>query len=153
MFGKKPPSEPSQSGKPDQSQSLSNVTLNGGMVQLGQAGRDLQQQTGDLQTQQQNTTGKDVVTQLERLEAAVQQASLDSALREELLDYLRPAKREAAKATPSKELVGQNLKQVSETLKTLKDSTEAGKTLWQTGTEIFKTIAPWLGVAAHFFGL
>lgn len=154
MFGKKPPSEPSQPGKPDQSQSLSNVTLNGGMVQLGQAGRDLQQnQTGDLQTQQQNITGKDVVTQLERLEAAVQQASLDPTLQEELLDYLRPAKREAAKATPSKELVGQNLKQVSETLKTLKDSTEAGKTLWQTGTEIFKTVAPWLGVAAHFFGL
>jgi len=86
------------------------------------------------------------------LEAAVKGASLDPALQEELLDYLRPAKREAAKENPSKELVGQNLKQVSETLKTLKDTTEAGKSLWQTGADIFKTVAPWLGVAASFLG-
>jgi hypothetical protein len=42
---------------------------------------------------------------------------------------------------------------VSETLKTLKDTTEAGKSLWQTGADIFKTVAPWLGVAVHFFGI
>lgn len=152
MFGKKPPSEPSKPGKPDQSQSLSNVTLTSGMVQLGQAGRDLQQnQTGDLETQQQGMTGAEVVSLLEQLEAAVKGSSLDPALQEELLDYLRPAKREAAKENPSKELVGQNLKQVSETMKTLKETTEAGKSLWQTGAEVFKAVAPWLGVAAAFF--
>jgi hypothetical protein len=151
MFGKKPPSEPSKSGKPDQSQSLSNVTLTGGMVQLGQAGRDLQQnQTGELQTQQQGMTGAEVVSLLEQLEVAVKGSSLEPALQEELLDYLRPAKREAAKENPSKELVGQNLKQVSETMKTLKETTEAGKSLWQTGAEVFKAVAPWLGVAAFF---
>lgn len=153
MFRKQPPSEPSKSGKPDQSQSLSNVTLTGGMVQLGQAGRDLQQnQTGDLQTQQQGLTGAEVVTLLEQLETAVKGAAIAPALQEELLDYLRPAKREAAKEKPNKELVGQNLKQVSETLKTLEETTEAGKSLWQTGAEIFKTVAPWIGVAAAFFG-
>ena len=150
MFGKKPPSEPSKSEQPSQSQSLSNVTLTGGVVQLGQAGGNLQQH---LQTQQQGITGADVVTLLEQLEAAVKGAALDPTQQEELLDYLRPAKREAAKETPSKELVGQNLKQVSETMKTLKDTTEAGKSLWQTGTDIFKTVAPWLGIAAAFFGI
>ncbi len=150
MFKKKPPSEPS---KPSQSQSLSNVTLTGGMVQQGQAGRDLQQnQTGDLQTQQQGLTSADVVTLLEQLESAVKGAAIDPALQEELLDYLRPAKREAAKETPNKELVGQNLKQVSATMKTLEETTEAGKSLWQTGAEIFKTVAPWIGVAAAVFG-
>ena len=154
MFGKKPPSEPSKSEQPSQSQSLNNVTLTSGMVQLGQAGGDLQQhQQGELQTQQQGITGVEVVTLLEQLESAVKGASLDPIQQEELLDYLRPAKREAAKATPSKELVGQNLKQVSETMKTLKDTTEAGKSLWQTGTDIFKTVAPWLGVATAFFGI
>ncbi|MBE9180326.1 hypothetical protein IQ268_17325 [Oculatella sp. LEGE 06141] len=153
MFGKKPSSEPSQSQPPNQSQSLSNVSLTGGMVQLGQAGGNLQQnQSGDLQTQQQGITATEVVTLLEQLEAAIKAASLSSAQQEELLDYLRPAKREAAKETPQKELVGQNLKQVSETMKTLKDTTEAGKSLWQTGAEIFKTVAPWIGVAAAFFG-
>ncbi len=154
MFGKKPPSEPSKSEQPSQSQSFSNVTLTGGMMQAGQAGGSLQQnQTGDLNTQQQGITSAEVVTLLEQLEAAVKGTSLDPALQEELLDYLRPAKREAAKENPSKELVGQNLKQVSETMKTLKDTSEAGKSLWQTGTDVFKTVAPWLGVATAFFGI
>jgi len=154
MFGKKPPSEPSKSEQPSQSQSFSNVTLTGGMMQAGQAGGNLQQnQTGDLNTQQQGITSAEVVTLLEQLEAAVKGTSLDPALQEELLDYLRPAKREAAKENPSKELVGQNLKQVSETMKTLKDTSEAGKSLWQTGTDVFKTVAPWLGVATAFFGI
>ena len=123
-------------------------------MQLGQAGRDLQQsQTGELQTQQQGLTGTEVVTLLEQLEAAVKGTSLDPTVQEELLDYLRPAKREAAKETPNKGLVEKNLKQVSATLNTLKETTEAGKSLWQTGTEIFKAVAPWLGVAVAFFGL
>lgn len=154
MFGKKPSSEPSQSQPPNQSQSLSNVSVTGGMVQLGQAGGNLQQnQSGELQTEQQGITAVEVVALLERLEATIKAASLSAAQQEELLDYLRPAKREAAKESPQKELVGQNLKQVSETIKTLNDTTEAGKGLWQTGAEIFKAIAPWIGVAAAFFGV
>lgn len=154
MFGKKTPSEPSKSGQPSRSQSLSNVTLNSGMVQLGQADGDLQQsQTGDLQAHQQGITGAEVVTLLAQLETAVKGAGLEPAQQEELLAYLVPAKLQAAKETPSKELVGQNLKQMSETMKTLKDTTETGKSLWQTGTEIFKTVAPWLGVATAFFGI
>lgn len=154
MFGKKRPPEPSKSQPPNQSQSLSHVSVTGGMVQLGQAGGDLQQnQSGELQTQQQGITAAEVVTLLEQLESAIKGSALSSAQQEELLDYLRPAKREATKETPQKELVGQNLKQVSETMKTLNDTTEAGKSLWQTGVEIFKTVAPWVGVAAAFFGV
>lgn len=150
MFWKKP----RKSKQTDQSQSVSNVTLTGGMMQMGQAGRDSQQnQTGDLQTQQQGLTGTDVVALLAQLETAIEQADLDAEQQAELLDYLRPAKRAAAKDTPNKELVGQNLKQVSETLKTLKDTTEAGKSLWQTGAEVFKAVAPWIGVAVTVFGL
>ncbi|WP_199312000.1 hypothetical protein [Phormidium tenue] len=86
MFRKQPPPEPAKSGKPDQSQSLSNVTLNGSIVEMGQAGRDQQiSQTGDLKTQQQGLTGADVVTLLEKLETAVKGAAIDPALQEELL--------------------------------------------------------------------
>jgi hypothetical protein len=144
MFGKK---------KPTQSQSMSGVTANGSVVQQAQAGRDLQQvQSGNLETSQQMTNAE-VVKQLEVLEAAVKTSSLGQDLQEELLDYLRPAKREAAKEGGSKELVGQNLKQVGETLKAMKDSTEAGKSLWKTGQEVFKAIEPWLGVAAKLIGI
>jgi hypothetical protein len=144
MFGKK---------KPTQSQSMSGVTVNGGVVQQAQAGRDLHQiQSGNLETSQQITSAE-VVRQLEFLEAAVKKSGLGQEPQEELLDYLRPAKREAAKEGGSKELVGQNLKQVSETLKAMKDSTEAGKSLWQTGQKVFKAIEPWLGVAAKLIGI
>lgn len=150
MFWKKS----AKSDQPDQSQNISNVSMNGGMVQLGQAGGDLQQsQTGDLQTQQQGLTGTEVVDLLAQLETAVQGATLAPEMQAELLDYLRPAKREAAKEDPNKELVGQNLKQVSATLNTLKETTEAGKSLWQTGAEVFKAVAPWVGVGIAFFGL
>ncbi|GCE58504.1 hypothetical protein [Microcystis aeruginosa] len=147
MFGKKQPKQPSQS------QSMSGVTVNSGVVQQAQAGRDLQQiQSGNLKTQQE-ITNTEVVKQLENLETAVKASALTQEQKDELLDYLRPAKREAAKEEGSKDLVGQNLKQVNETLKTVKETTEAGKSLWQTGQEVFKAIAPWLGVAAKFIGL
>jgi membrane-bound lytic murein transglycosylase B len=147
MFGKKQPEQPNQS------QTISGLTNNGGVVQVAQAGRDSHQtQSGDLKTSQE-VTSVEVVKQLESLEAAVKASALEQSQQEEVLDYLRPAKREAAKEAGSKELVGQNLKQVSETLKMMKDSTEAGKSLWQTSQEVFKTIAPWLGVAAKIIGM
>jgi hypothetical protein len=147
MFGKKNPEQPTQS------QTMSGVTVNAGVVQQGQAARDLKQvQSGNLETSQE-ITGAEVVKQLENLEAAVIISALEQSQQEEVLDYLRPAKREAAKEGGSKELVGQNLKQVSETLKMVKDSTEAGKTLWKTSQEVFTVIAPWLGVAAQLIGM
>jgi hypothetical protein len=147
MFGKKNPEQPTQS------QTMSGVTVNGGVVQQGQAARDFKQvQSGNLETSQE-ITGAEVVKQLENLEAAVKTSALEQSQQEEVLDYLRPAKREAAKEGGSKELVGQNLKQVSETLKMVKDSTEAGKILWKTSQEVFTVIAPWLGVAAQLIGM
>ncbi len=105
-----------------------------------------------LDTQQQ-ISHTEVVTHLETLETAVKAAPLPPDQQEAVLDYLRPAKREAAKDNGSKELVGQNLKQVNETLKTLKETTETGKSLWQTWQGVFTAIAPWLGAAASTIGL
>jgi hypothetical protein len=139
--------------QPSQSQSISNVSVNGGAIQQGQAGNDLYQaQPGNLDTQQQITNIK-VVELLESLETAVKASALDPVQKTELLDYLSPAKREAAKENGSKDLIGLNLKSVNESLKIMKDSTEAGKSLWNTGQEVFKAIAPWLGMAATFIGL
>ncbi|HEY9660424.1 MAG TPA: hypothetical protein V6C65_18380 [Allocoleopsis sp.] len=77
MFGKKPPSDPSELQLPNQSQSLSNVSLTGGMVQLGQAGGNLQQnQSGELQTEQQGIPATEVVALLEQLESAVKGSGL-----------------------------------------------------------------------------
>jgi hypothetical protein len=139
--------------QPDQSQSMSGITVNSGVVQQGQAGRDLQQvQSGNLDMEQQ-ITQTEVVKQLENLETAVKASALPQAQKDELLDYLRPAKRETSKENANKDLIGQNLKSFNETLKTVKETTETGKTLWTTAQDVLKTIGPWLGVAAHFWGL
>ena len=145
LFGKK---------QPAQSQTISNVTVNGGQMQAGQAGNDLtQNQSGQMATQQQGLTGDDVLALLEQLRGAIAATNISAEQKEEMLDYLKSAKREVGKEKPDKELVGRNLKQVGETMKTLKETTEAGKSLWQTGAEVFKAVSPWLGTAAALLGL
>jgi len=145
LFGKK---------QPAQSQTISNVTVNGGQMQAGQAGNDLtQNQSGQMATQQQGLTGADVLALLEQLRGAIATTDISAEQKEEMLDYLKSAKREVGKEKPDKELVGRNLKQVGETMKTLKETTEAGKSLWQTGAEVFKAVSPWLGTAAALLGL
>jgi pyruvate/oxaloacetate carboxyltransferase len=137
LFGKK---------QPAQSQSISGVTA-GGQVQVVQAGRDaMVSQSGQMATQ--GLSGAEVLALLEQLRGAIAATDIATEQKEEMLDYLKSAQREAGKEQPDKELVGRNLKQVGETMKTLKETTEAGKSLWQTGTEVLKAIAPWLGAAA-----
>ncbi|HLP90818.1 MAG TPA: hypothetical protein VK184_19830 [Nostocaceae cyanobacterium] len=144
MFGKRQPEQPSQS------QTMKNVTSTGGAIQQGQAGGDLvQSQWGQLETQQQ-ITNADVVKQLEQLEIAIKAAKLTQNEKDELLDYLRPAKREAAKDSVNKDLVGQYLKPVNEILTTMKETTETGKILWQIAQKVFQVIGLWLGIAAEF---
>ena len=145
LFGKK---------QPTQSQTLSNVTVNGGQIQAGQAGGSLtQNQSGQIANQQQGLTGEDVLALLEQLRGAIATTNISAEQKEEMLDYLKSAKREVGKEKPDKELVGRNLNQVGETMKTLKETTEAGKSLWQTGAEVFKAVSPWLGTAAALLGL
>jgi hypothetical protein len=144
LFGKK---------SPTQSQSIGNITTNGGQVQVGQAGNDLAQaMAGENAGQQQGLSGADVVALLEKLMGAIESSSLTVEQKEELQDYLKPTKREAAKEQPDKELMGKNLKNVRETMKNLKETTEAGKTIWATGVEVFKAIGPWVGLAAGLLG-
>ncbi|MGG6265844.1 hypothetical protein ACQ4M3_40820 [Leptolyngbya sp. AN03gr2] len=147
MFGKKP------SENPTQSQSIGgNIT--GSQVQMGQAGGDLTAvQRGNSDDQTEGMTATEVVKLLEKLESAVKASSLSEPEQEEVLDYLKPAKREAGKENANKNLISDNLKQVSEAMIKLKETSEAGKSLWQTGAEVFQAIAPWLGVAVHFFGV
>lgn len=147
MFGKK------SSENPTQSQSISgNIT--GSQVQMGQAGGDLTAiQRGNSDDQTQGITAAEVVRLLEKLESVVKASSLPETQQDEVLDYLKPAKREAGKENANKTLISDNLKQVGEAMIKLKETSEAGKSLWLTGAEVFQAIAPWLGVAVHFFGL
>ena len=146
IFGKK-----GQAETPKQSQSMSGI---GGSGQQIQAGRDaIATQQAQQATQQQGLTGADVVALLAQLQGAIEAAEVDGLVKEELADCLKVVKREAQKETPNKELMTGNLKQVGEVMKGLKETTEAGKSLWETGGEVFTAIAPWLGVATSVFGV
>ena len=95
----------------------------GGSGQQIQAGRDA------IATQQaQQATQQQGLTGADVVALLAQlqgaiEAAVDSAVKEELVDCLKVAKQ------------------------------EAGKTLWETGVEVFKAIAPWVGVATAFFGV
>jgi hypothetical protein len=140
-----------ESKKPSQSQTMGSVT---GTAQQVQAGADaMATQTTQTANQQNGLTGTEVLSLLEKLREEITISSLSSEQKNELFDYLNPVQREVIKTQPQKELVKVNLKQVSETMKSLKETTEAGKSLWTTGAEVFKEISPWVGVATTFFGL
>jgi hypothetical protein len=138
---------------PMQSQVVGNITTNGGQVQVGQAGNDVAQaMSGENAGQQQGLSEAEVVALLEKLQGAIESSTLTVEQKESLQDYLKPTKREAAKEQPDKSLMGANLKNVGETMKNLKETTEAGKTIWATGVEVFKAIGPWVGLAAGLLG-
>jgi acyl-coenzyme A thioesterase PaaI-like protein len=144
LFGKK---------SPMQSQVIGNITTTGGQVQVAQAGGDVAQaMSGENAGQQQGLSGAEVAALLEQLMGAIASSSLTVEQKESLQDYLKPTKREAAKEQPDKELMGKNLKNVGETMKNLKETTEAGKTIWATGVDVFKAIGPWVGLAAGWLG-
>jgi hypothetical protein len=145
LFGKK---------QPTQSISTGNITAINSKLNQENVGRDSTTDlSGPMAIQQQGLTGTEVIALLEQLRGAIESSSLTADQKEELQDYLKAAKREAGKESPDKELIGKNLKNVGETMKNLKETTEAGKSLWQTGAEVFKAIAPWVGVATAFFGV
>ena len=147
LFGKKDATQPTQS------QSMSNVNVNGGQVLQEQAGRDgTAMQQGQMQTQQQGLSGAEVVALLGTLKGAIEASGIPAKDKEYLSAYLNSVTTEAGEKVPDKELMKPNLKKMAERMKTLNDTTEEGKELWKTGLEIFKTVGPWVGLAATFFG-
>jgi hypothetical protein len=148
FFGKKDTPQ-SQS----QSQSMSGVNVNGGQVQQAQAGRDgTAAQQGQMQTQQQGMSGAEVVALLGNLKGTIVSSGISDEQKEDLLDYLKAVTKEAGKDAPDKEFAKTNLKKMADGMKTLNDTSEAGKGLWKTGLDVFNAVAPWVGVAATFFG-
>jgi hypothetical protein len=147
MFWKKQPTQPTQS------QQFGNVTINGGQMQVAQAGGDVAQaMSGENAGQQQGMTGAEAVALLEKLAGAIAASGIPEEQKKKMMVNLEAAKQEAEEKEPNKDLMGANLKKVGETMKSLKETTEAGKSLWQTGGEILKAIGPWVGMAVGLWG-
>lgn len=143
----------SQPQEPQQSQSISGTQITNAQVQQNQAGRDaIASQSGNLAMQQQGMTGTEVVQLLAEFEVAVKASGVDAADQQKILNSVGSAKDEAQRDDADKDMVAKNLKRANETLEGLNKATDAGKSLWQKGQDVFVAIAPWLGVGAKLLG-
>lgn len=112
----------------------------------------MQDLSGENAGQQQGLSGAEVAALLDRLMGAIAGSGITEDQKKKLTVNLEAAKQEAMEASPDKALMGANLKKVGTTLKELKETTEAGKSLWGTGVEVFRAIGPFVGLAAGFLG-
>jgi tRNA C32,U32 (ribose-2'-O)-methylase TrmJ len=112
----------------------------------------IQSMSGENAGQQQGMTGAEAIALLEKLAGAIATSGIPEEQKKKMMVNLEAAKQEAEEKEPNKDLMGANLKKVGETMKSLKETTEAGKSLWQTGGEILKAIGPFVGMAMGLWG-
>jgi tRNA U34 5-carboxymethylaminomethyl modifying enzyme MnmG/GidA len=141
----------SQPQGPQQSQSISGSQISNAQIQQAQAGRDaIAHQAGNLATQ--GISDGDVVRLLTELETTVKASGINTTEQQKILNSVGAAKDEAQRQDADKDMVAKNLKRANETLEGLNKATDAGKSLWQKGQEVFGAIAPWLGAGAKLLG-
>jgi hypothetical protein len=140
--------------KPSHSQSISGSEITGSQVQMAQAGENLtQSQQGNQSAQQkQGLTTTEVMAIFTKIEAAIQTTNLSQEEMKKAINYLNAAKQEAQESEPDKELVAKNLKRMGDTLKMANETTNAGKTLWETVQPMLAPLVDWLGLGKHLIG-
>jgi ElaB/YqjD/DUF883 family membrane-anchored ribosome-binding protein len=138
--------------KPSQSMNFSGGQFSG--VQIGQAGRDLTQTQQNRQSEaEKELTPTDVVKLLAQLEELLKESSLPETQKEKAIKHLETAKEEAKEEEPDKEYAAKSLQKATKLLKDAGETVDAGQGLWKKAEPIVTNLLPWLGVAAHFFGL
>ena len=138
--------------KPTQSFNLSNATLSN--VQIGgQAGNDLKnvnQQIIQGETAKQITT-KEAIELIKQIEQLIKDSDLPESQKQEAIQYLRSAKKDAQEKEPDKDFIAKNLQRSTKIIKAASNTLEAGKGLWEKIEPIFGKLRIWLGVAIDYF--
>lgn len=138
--------------KPSQSMNFSGGQISG--AQIGQAGRDLTQTQQNHQGgSEKQLTSADAVKLLSQLEELLKGSALPEAQKEKAIKHLETAKEEAKEEEPDKEYAAKSLQKVAKILKGADETVNAGQGLWKKAVPIVTNLLPWLGIAAHFFGL
>ncbi|PSN10087.1 hypothetical protein C7271_26600 [filamentous cyanobacterium CCP5] len=110
---------------------------------------DVHQSADTTWNQGQVLTPEEVIDQLTQLEALFSQSDLPEADKQTVMAYVETAKEEAQAEEPDKGFAAKSLQKAAQTLKRVNETLGVGQDLWQKLEPIFKTLAPWLGVAAQ----
>ena len=135
--------------KPTQSFNLSNATLSN--VQIGgQSGGSQINIFNQGETAKQITT-KEAIELIKQIEQLIKDSDLPESPKQEAIQYLRSAKKDAQEKEPDKDFIAKNLQRSTKIIKAASNTLEAGKGLWEKIEPIFGKLRIWLGVAIDYF--
>ncbi|NJL36264.1 MAG: hypothetical protein HC899_05515 [Leptolyngbyaceae cyanobacterium SM1_4_3] len=129
-----------------QSISISNSQVSG---QIGQAGRDLNQNQVSLE---ETLASIDIIARLTQIEKIIQSSNFSELHKISAVRLIEVAKEEAQCKEPEKSLAAASLKRATEVLKNADEAVGVGKGLFDRIQPIIESLLPWLGVAKNFFG-
>ncbi|MDX2254368.1 MAG: hypothetical protein NW214_02530 [Pseudanabaenaceae cyanobacterium bins.39] len=134
-----------------QSQSIINSPISGQNVQS--SGNSSQIQIGNQSSQ--NTLQislREVIDLLTEVEKMIQASHLPIEDKNKVGAYINVTKLEVQESNPDKSLAANNLKKVSETIKSANDTVLNTKQLWTNLQPLLLQIGEWLDVPKNFFG-
>lgn len=135
--------------KPTQSFSISNATLSD--VQMGvQAGGNQINIFNKNETTKQITT-KEAIELIKEIEQLIKDSDLPESQKQEAIQYLAFAKKDAQEKEPDKDFIAKNLQRSTKIIKAASNTLEAGKGLWEKVQPILGKLRIWLGVAIDYF--
>ena len=135
--------------EPSQSMHISGGQFSG--VQIGQAGRDLQQTLKTGGEAEASLTAQEVTATLQQIEQLLHVSQLEAGQKRKATRYVEAAKEAVLEDTPDKQYVAVSLEQATKVFKEASATVEAGQGLWEKVKPLITKILPWLGVAASFF--
>ncbi|MGB3291790.1 MAG: hypothetical protein WBB01_02230 [Phormidesmis sp.] len=106
-------------------------------------------QSATTLNQGQALSPAEVADQFAQLEAIIGESDLPQADKQKVMAYVGTAKEEAQAKDPDKGFAAKSLQKATQNLKRVNETVGVGQELWQKLEPIFKTLAPWLGVAAQ----
>lgn len=110
---------------------------------------DVNQKAHATWNQGQSLSPTEVVEQFTQLETIFGESDLPEAEKQKAMSYVSTAKEEAEAEEPDRGFAAKSLQKAAQILKGVNETMGTGQELWQKLEPIFKTLAPWLGVAAQ----
>ncbi len=132
---------------PTQSINFSGGQLTG--VQVGQAGRDLNQTQHNIQgSEEKQLTPAEVVDLIAQIEALFRSSDLPEEQKAKALKHLEMVKEETQTTEPDKDFAMKNLQRAMQVMQDADKTIGAGQGIWQKVQPVVTQLAPWFGLAA-----
>lgn len=129
------------------SQSISqSVSNNTGSVQALVSGRDIH--VTQLNEENRVISKEEAIELIKQIESLIESSHLPTKLKNETIEYVQSAQKEAEKENPKKTIIIGNLEGAIQLIKNASDIVDVAKKLILNLQEPIKKVAYWLGIAA-----